>query len=59
MTISKELAEEVCAELGCSRDLFCFGGKGTAKGLCIEAVTLYNELRREKLRAKVVENAMG
>ena len=50
MSIIKELAEKACTELGCGKDLFCFGGRGTAKGLCIEAITRYNKLRRAKLK---------
>lgn len=55
MTIIKELAVKACTQLGCDKDLFCFGGRGTAKGLCIEAITRYNELRRAELREEASE----
>jgi hypothetical protein len=54
MSIIKALAEKACTQLGCDKDLFCFGGRGTAKGMCIAAITRYNELRHAELREEAV-----
>jgi hypothetical protein len=49
MSIIKELAKKACIQLG-DKDSFCFGGRGTAKGMCIAAITRYNELQHADLR---------
>ncbi|MBE9594629.1 MAG: hypothetical protein IMF19_14250 [Proteobacteria bacterium] len=50
MSIIKELAKKACTQLGCHKDSFCFGGRGAAKGMCIAAITRYNELRHAELK---------
>ena len=42
-----ELACKACALEGCDGGMPCFGGD--AKGLCVEAIARYNELREKEL----------
>ena len=41
------LARKVCKLEGCYEGMPCFGGSG--KGMCIEAIARYNELRKKEL----------
>jgi len=41
------LVRKACRLEGCNKDMHCFGG--VFSGLCIEAITRYNELRKKEL----------
>ena len=46
-----EKIRKACLLEGCGEDMYCFGGD--IKGLCIEAIAQYNELKRKELLEKM------
>lgn len=46
-----ELVRKACALEGCNKGVPCFGG--SVKGLCVEGIARYNELRKRELEEEI------
>ena len=50
----KTLIERACLREGCDSGMRCFGGDNM-KGLCIEVIRTYNDMRRKELEKEESE----